>query len=105
MRSASRGCLPAPPEGPSPVRTPRGPALAVAGGADHDALAGALAGEGDPRGEVLGRIDRLPVAADQQAQVVALDVRAQRLVVLLDVDLAVDVAGLEHPVEQLLEAF
>ena len=63
-----------------------GAALAIAGGVDHDALAddGALARH--PVGDVLDRVDHLAVAADQETEVVALEVGADLVGVLLDVD-------------------
>src|SRR5262249_27393641 len=45
-------------------------ALAVAGGIDHDCLAVVAVVEGGPPGEMLERIDRLAVAADQPAHLV-----------------------------------
>ena len=58
---------------------------AVAGGVDHDADAAAAAlAVGDLEGEVLDRVDRLAVAADEEPEVVALEDAADPLVVLLD---------------------
>ena len=70
--------------GPERDRAP----LAVAGGVDHDPLADAGPVDGDPVGEVLDRVDRLAVVADQQTEVIAHEVGADVLVVLLDLHLA-----------------
>ena len=59
---------------------------------------------GDPVGDVLDRVDRLAVAADQQAEVVALEVGTDLLVVLLDVDARFDPDAGEDLLEQFLHA-
>ena len=65
-------------------------AVAVAGRVDDD-LAALLAGAaGDRGGEHLDGVDRLPVPADQEPEVVAEAGRGERLVRLLDLDPAAD---------------
>ena len=81
-----------------------GAALAIAGGVDHDALAdhGALAR--NPVGDVLDGVDHLAVAADQQAEIIALEVGPDLFRVFLDVDAGLDAATDEDLLQQLFDA-
>jgi hypothetical protein len=81
------------------------PALAVAGGVEEDPLALPHAEEGGLVAEQLQRVDRLPAAADQQAVVVvALDNRLDRLLVLGDLDVALEVELVEDALDHLAHA-
>ena len=55
-------------------------------------------------GDVLDRVDHLAVAADQQPEVVALEVGADLLVVLLDVHAGLDADAGDDLLEQFLHA-
>src|SRR4051794_9863822 len=73
---------------------------AVALRVDHDAPARRLhVGEQDPLRQVLHRVDRLPVAADEEPEVVALERRGHRLLGRLEVD----VGSKAHALRELLE--
>ncbi len=67
---------------------------------DHAHAAAAAVAVGDLEGQVLHRVDGLAVAADEQAEVVALEHAADALLGLLDVHLGVEpervADGLEH---------
>ena len=80
-------------------------ALAVAGGVDDDPLALPQAAEGGLVAEQLQGVDRLAAFADQQAVVVlALDAWRDPVVVLLDLDVAVEVELIEDALDQLAHA-
>ncbi len=53
---------------------------------------------------MLDRVDHLAVAADQEAEVVALEVRPDLVGVLLDVDAGVDPDAVDDLFEQFLHA-
>ena len=77
-------------------------ALAVAGGVEQDPLALADPAEGGLVAEQLQRVDRLAAAADQEpVVVVAADDRFDRLVVLGDLDIALEVELVEDALDEL----
>ena len=79
--------------------------LAVARGVDHDpAAVVAVAAQGDPHRQVLERVDRGPVLADQQPEVLALDRGPQLLVGLGDLDLGLQVQLVDHPLDHVAQA-
>ena len=78
--------------------------LAVAGGVDDDPLAGSLAAESDPVGDVLDRVDRLAVVADQQAEVLSDELAGNALLVLMDAHLSIDAGVGRNPLQQFLHA-
>ena len=75
-------------------------AAAVAGRVDGDPLALLPAAEGGLVAEQLHRVDRLAVAADQQADLLALDVGVDLLVALLDRDRGLQAEILDDALEQ-----
>ena len=76
--------------------------VAVAGRVDDDRLAGSAAVAVDDRvREVLERVDRLAVLADQEAEVAARAGGDDRLVVLVDLDAAADAERGREALEQL----
>ena len=75
-------------------------APAIAGRVDRDPLALLAAAEGGLVAEQLDRVDRLAVAADQQADVLAVDVGADLVLALLDRDRGVQAELLDDPLEQ-----
>ena len=80
-----------------------GAPLPVAGGVDDDALAGRRRPKGDPVRDVLDRVDRLAVVADQQAEVITDELAGHAFLVLVHADLGVD-AESGDPLEQFLDA-
>ena len=84
--------------GPAPQRLALAPA--VAGGVDGDPLALLAAAEGGLVAEQLDRVDRLAVAADQQADVLAVDVGVDLVLVLLDRDRGLEAELLDDALEQ-----
>ena len=79
--------------------------LAVAGGVDDDPLALTQAAEGGLVAEQLQGVDRLPAFADQQAVVVlAQNGDRDPLVVLADLDLALEIELVEHALDQIAGA-
>src|SRR5919202_5051312 len=78
------------------------PPLAIARRVDDHLLALVREGAvGDRVREVLARVDRLPVPADQNAEVAAAALDVHRVVALLDVDAAVDADGRRDPLHEL----
>ena len=65
-------------------------AVAVALGVDDDLAAGVRVAVDDDRGQVLQRVERLAVAADQQAKVVSGDVGHHGVAGLRDLDVDVE---------------
>ena len=81
------------------------PAVAVAGRIDDHRLALVVAAaEEDRVREVLDRVDRLAVPADQHAEVVALADDADLLLALLDLDRALDADLVRDPLDDLAQA-
>ena len=76
-------------------------ALAVPARVDDHAACGAVPLAVDhARGKVLDRVDRLPVMADEEAQVVAVDRAGDRLTIVGDLDVAVEVERIDDPLEE-----
>ena len=73
------------------------PALAVAGGVDHDPLAVDRAALGGPVADELDRVDRLAAAADQAADVLPVDRARDLRLVLGDVDRRVELERVDRP--------
>ena len=78
-----------------------GAAVAVAGGVDHHAPRSSLPRTVDPPGQVLERVDRLAVPADDEAEVLADERPGDHLAVVGDLDLRVEVKGVHDLREQL----
>jgi len=79
--------------------------LAIAGGVDDDPLALAQAAKGRLVAEQLQGVDRLAPFADQEAVVVTAPDRDRDPVVVLDnLDLAVEIELVEHALDQLAGA-
>src|SRR6478609_6586590 len=82
-----------------------GPTLAVPLGVDLDKPA-LTRGAGDhAHREVLDRVDRLAVAADEEAEILAGELAADQFAVVVDRDLGVEAERVDELLEQLVEGF
>src|SRR4051812_35520907 len=75
----------------------------VALGIHHDAAAAGPAAEDDPLGQVLDRVDRLAVAADEQAEVLAVHRADERLVLDRHLDVGIEVQRAGDLLEQVAQ--
>src|SRR5579884_2102123 len=80
------------------------PALAITGGVDHDSQRSSAAAERDSIREVLDRVDRLSMMPDQQPEVLADELGADPVGLLLNIDARLDADSGRDPLEQLANA-